>query len=290
MLENGTPGSVRGRFGKLAVLPRWPTKKMSDAERFEKELEVFRGEVETAAQFFYSWLSLHEVAKQNDGVLDFFNENALFWTTVSGSLQTSALIALGRVFDQGSRHNLDAMFVIAKRNPAIFSKAELAKRKKRLSSNAAEWIDDYLKDVYEPKPSDFRRLRRHIKKYRKIYERNYRDLRHKVFAHKEVAGGSDLGTLTGRTNVAEMQRLFVFLLKLYESLWQLLFNGRKPILRPLRYSASRIIRVPSISIGSTSVHERIAAEVEKVLLTATAARQAAAPDRGHGNLLESKEK
>ena len=23
MLENGTPGSVRGRFGQLAVLPRW---------------------------------------------------------------------------------------------------------------------------------------------------------------------------------------------------------------------------------------------------------------------------
>ena len=126
------------------------------------------------------------------------------------------------------------------------------------------------------------RLRGHIRKYRRIYETNYSDLRHKWFAHKEVAGGADLGVLTGRTSVKEMQQLFVFLIKLYEALWQLLFNGRKPVLRPPRYSASRIIRVPSISIGSTRVHERITTEVEKVLLGACAAQQVAAPAGGHG--------
>ena len=255
---------------------------MTDSEQFESELEVFRGEVETAAQYFYSWLSVHEVANQNESVVKFLNQNALFWNTVLGSLQTSAFIALGRVFDQDSNHNLDRMFAIAKRNPTIFSKADLAKRKKNLSSNASEWIDEYLQNVYEPKASDFRRLKGHIRKYRRIYETNYRDLRHKWYAHKEVAGGADLGALAGRTSVKEMERLFVFLIKLYEALWQLLFNGRKPVLRPLRYSASRIIRVPSISIGSTSVHERIITEVEKVLLGACAAQQVAAPDGGHG--------
>ena len=163
--------------------------------------------METAAQFFYSWLSVREVAKQNKSVSKFLNQNALFWSTVLGSLQTSAFIALGRVFDQSSNHNLNRMFVIAKWNPTIFSKAELAKRKKNLSSNASEWIDDFLQDVYEPTASDFRRLRGHIRKYRRIYETNYRDLRHKWFAHKEVAGGADLGVLTGRTSVKEMQLL-----------------------------------------------------------------------------------
>ena len=245
---------------------------MTDSEQFKSALEVFRGEVETAAQCFYSWLSIREVAKQNKSVFEFLNQNALFWNTVLGSLQTSAFIALGRVFNQSPNHNLDRMFVIAKRHPTIFSKAELEKRKKNLSSNASEWIDEFLQDVYEPTARDFRRLRGHITKYRKIYATNYRDLRHKWFTHKEVAGGADLEALIGRTSVKEMQQLVVFLIKLHEALWQLLFNGRKPVLRPLRYSASRIIRVPSISIGSTSVHERIITEVGKVLLGACAAQ------------------
>ena len=37
--------------------------KMTDSEQFESALEVFRCEVETAAQCFYSWLSVHEVAR-----------------------------------------------------------------------------------------------------------------------------------------------------------------------------------------------------------------------------------
>ena len=39
MLENGTPGSVRGRFGQLAVLPRWRTNQRSPV-RCEESCQI----------------------------------------------------------------------------------------------------------------------------------------------------------------------------------------------------------------------------------------------------------
>jgi hypothetical protein len=69
-------------------------------QQFARELEVFRTEAETASQFFYCYLAVHEVAKRHKRVFRMFNEHALFWNTIIGGVQTAALIAVGRVFDQ----------------------------------------------------------------------------------------------------------------------------------------------------------------------------------------------
>jgi hypothetical protein len=102
---------------------------MTPEQQFARELEVFRTEVETAAQFFYSYLAMREVAKHHKRVFRMFNEHQLFWNTLLGGVQTAALIAVGRVFDQNSTHNLDAVLGLAQRNRDIFSRASLGKRK-----------------------------------------------------------------------------------------------------------------------------------------------------------------
>jgi hypothetical protein len=80
---------------------------MTTEERnFERELELFRTECESAAQFFFGYLAIHEVAKRREAVHRLLNANALFWNTASGAMQTAAVIAIGRIFDQGSPHNL----------------------------------------------------------------------------------------------------------------------------------------------------------------------------------------
>jgi HEPN superfamily AbiU2-like protein len=89
----------------------------SPEEAFARELEIFRTEAEAAAQFFYTYLAMHEVAKRNKDVFRMFDEHAMFWKTLLGGVQTSALIALGRVFDQQSKHNIDALIRVAQRNP-----------------------------------------------------------------------------------------------------------------------------------------------------------------------------
>ena len=50
------------------------------------------------------------------------------------------------------------------------------------------------------------------------------------------------------------------------TLQELFVNGRKPVLRPVRYSAQRISRRPSTTIPSESAHERISMHAERALL------------------------
>jgi hypothetical protein len=202
-------------------------KRMPEAQ-FERELEIFRTEEEAGAQFFSAYLAVHNVAASSKSVYRLLNEAPLFWNTCLGALQTGAFIALGRVFDQKSPHNLDRLLGIAQKNPHIFSKKALGRRRQGANPNPPEWLDDFLRSVYEPTPEDFRKLRDYVKKWRTVYENNYRDIRRKVCAHKEVSDHEETHALFAKTNIGELQDLFSFLMSLYQSLWQLFFNGRKP--------------------------------------------------------------
>ena len=235
---------------------------------FANELEVFRTEADSGIQFFYSYLAVHAVAGEHKKVHRLLNKAPLFWNTALGALQTSTFIALGRVFDQNSKHNVDRLLKIAQSNMAIFSKEALAGRKRRGSGNADEWLDEYLCDVYVPNADDFRRLRRHIAKRRKIYENNYRTIRHQIFAHKVVSEQEEMQALFGKTNIRELQKILIFLRRLHEALWQLYHNGRKPTLQPARYSVKRIREQPSPQHRGRDLQERLTHEIEAFLSAA----------------------
>ena len=110
-------------------------------------------------------------------------------------------------------------------------------------------------------------------KWRRIYEKNYRDLRHKVFAHK-VADRDETVALFGKTNIRELQRMFAFLNSLYEALWELFVNGNRLVLRPLRFSVKRMRALPSPATGRWATQERITHEVTESLLAAASMAKA----------------
>jgi AbiU2 len=249
-------------------------------EIFEKELEVFRTEAEAGTQFFYAYLTVHAVAGDDSSVHRVLNTAPLFWNTALGALQTATFIALGRGFDQNSPHNIDRVLGTAQRHPEIFDKAALAKRKQGSSKVRPDWLDEYLEGAHVPKPADFRRLRTYVKEKRKIYDRSYRDLRHKVYAHKELSERAAVEALFARTNIRELERLFAFLNSFHETMWQLFFNGRKPVLRPRRYSLKRMRDLPSPAESRKDVQERIVQEAEAFLLAAArVAQPSVRPDR-----------
>jgi hypothetical protein len=240
----------------------------SPEQQFERELEIFHNEAEAASQFLFGYLAVHSVAFDRREVHRLLNTAALFWNTALHALQLSAHIALGRIFDQNSAHNVDTILRLAQRNLEIFSKEALGLRKRAASSNASEWLEDYLKTAYEPTTTDFRRLRAHVAKRRQIYEAKYRDIRHKFYAHKEVVEGAEANALFSKTSVKEIRSLAIFLQALHEALWQLFYNGHKPVLRPVRYSVKRMRDLPSPQGGRNSVQELITHEIEDFLLKA----------------------
>jgi len=237
----------------------------SPEARFEGELEVFRTEAEAAMQFFYAYLTVNAVAVGHQPVYRLLNTAPLFWNTIRGARQTAAFMALGRVFDQNSPHNLDRLLRIAQDNPSIFSQASLGARKQGGSPTPPDWLAQYVRDAYVPTPEDFRRLRDHVRKRRTVYEAKYRDLRHRLFAHKRASARADIDALFAKTNIRELQRMLAFLGSLYEALWQLFFNGRKPVLRPRRYSVKHMRHSPSPPWQTSGVQERIIHEAEQFL-------------------------
>ena len=235
---------------------------------FEQELEVFRTEVETALQFFYGFLAIHSCAADTPAVHRLLNTAPLFWNSTLGALQTSTFVVLGRIFDQSSPHNIGILLALAQDNPSIFSKAALKRRKLASAPNASSWIVGYMDTAYVPKPGDFRRLRGYVSKHRKTYLAKYQDLRHKVFAHREITDATQISALFARTNIREMQRMLLFCLSLYDALWQLFVNGRKPVLRSRRVSVDRIRKRHVPHGRSNAVHERVVEEAEAFLKAA----------------------
>jgi hypothetical protein len=100
-----------------------------------------------------------------------------------------------------------------------------------------------MQDIYIPKSNDFIRLEKHVNKYNNICK-TYSKIRHQIFAHKERLNEIFINRLYSQTNVREVQKLLIFLLRLYEALWQLFHNKQKPILRPMRYSIKSMRKEP----------------------------------------------
>ncbi len=239
---------------------------MEDRENiFRHELEVFGTEVESAIQFFYASLSISASLTDNEEALRLVNETPMFWRTIFGALQTSFFIALYRIFDQNkhSKHNIDKLLRVAQSNADIFSKEALEARKRKGSENANDWIDEYMKDAYVPTVSDFRLLRKYVNKYRKVYENRYRDIRKEIFAHKGLSKSDAVQKLFDKTNKRELEKLLLFLNRLYKCLWELFNNGKKPVLQQMKYS-DRVMRIAEIpEWQSTHVQERMLQETEK---------------------------
>lgn len=241
---------------------------MTPATLFEEELETFRTEAESAAQYLYAYLSIHETARRQKSVHALLNTAPLFWNTNLSALQLGTFIVLGRIFDQNSAHNVDRLLGVAQRNIGLFSKSALGLRKQGPSSTPPTWLNEYLSTSYVPEVADFRKLRLLVKKNRVIYEARYRDIRHKLFAHKELSDPAKIGTLFAKTNIRELQRLVTFTGSLYDAIWELYMNGRKPIVRQRRYSVRAMHQRPTPARRGSKVQERISLEVARFLVTA----------------------
>jgi AbiU2 len=244
------------------------------AAEFEHQLEAFRTDAQAAAQLVYAHLAIHAAYSDDQAVHYLIDQSGLLWRTIVGALQTSTFIVLGRIFDQGSAHNVDRLLKIAQSHPGIFSKESLGKRKQGSLQEPPEWLPAFLERAYVPKEEDFRRLRSHVRKRRKIYDDKYRELRRKVFAHKELADRGAISALFGKTSIRELERLVTFFVQLYEALQELFLNGKRPTLRPHRYSLARIRSQIASGKYGDSVQERIARETEQFLRAAVSAKQA----------------
>ena len=220
------------------------------ATPFDEELEVFRREEESAQQYFFGFLSLQLVPHANPDVLRKMNETPAFWITTRYALLMSAFMVIGRIFDPDpkSLHNIDKLLASVSNEIGSLSKAGLEQRRIAEGMNPKQ-AAAYVVDKYDLAAKDVRDMRRAVAKWRKVYEARYREIRHKIFAHKGLSR-ADADALMANTKIDEVKELLGFLHSLYISLWQLHINGREPDLAPVRF-----VMPPASGLHSNSLKE-----------------------------------
>lgn len=222
--------------------------------------------VEAAARFFYALQAIRFLSARDRSVLELLNQAPVFWRTNMGALQEATFTALGRVFDEDGRtHNVDRLLKVAQANPGIFTASALRTRKRAGAPVEPDWLDDYVANAYLPRPEDWRRLRKHVRKWRGVYATNYKNIRHRVYAHRERITLDEKAELFGRTSYEELEKLLAFLDALHEALWQLYNNGRKPVIRYRRRSIVEMLSIEAVGRRGTTAGERIARDTKQFL-------------------------
>jgi len=231
------------------------------------ELELFRREANDCVTCLYAYLTIHAVGRQNRRVHRQLNEHAVFWNATLKALQTALLIALGRVFDNGSPHNVAVLMRTMQANRAVFSRKALRIRKQPIFANDPAGLTTYMKDVAAPHRGDFRRIANQVRRWRAAYERVYKTLRDKIFAHLELTDRAQIDQLFSKTNIRELEKMTTFLTRLQDAFWETFHNGRRLAVRPTRHAVGRILERPKGAHTVKSIHEEVVGHTRQVLLS-----------------------
>lgn len=204
-----------------------PLERLAIEKEFKEHLDMFTSEVESVNQFYYASMAIqhaYSVDLEIRGILDEFR---LVTLTMLGSLQTSLLVTLGRIFDDESKYSIHKLIQFMREHPWMFSTDALRARKLRIAhpSPVDTWIDTI--DSYPCTNEVFPELSRLVRPHRKMYESKLSHIRDKWVAHREF-NGFQANQMFGQTQLEEVENALGFLLGFGLGIWQWYHNGHKP--------------------------------------------------------------
>ncbi|MEQ1596902.1 MAG: transposase [Casimicrobium sp.] len=236
--------------------------------RFESQLESLRNEANLIAGYVYAELAINFRAGKSRKLLQRLNETPMFWKYVAAGFQTSAYIAISRVFDDKSRYAIKELVKAFDRDLELFQRESLAARKWSGAGEKPEWLDNYLDEAYYPTKADVQKIALRINRFKDIYEESIAGVRNNYFAHRHTTGRVDVRELFGKTKIADICRLAIFLLDLHDVLQELYVNGRAPVFPRMRTSLDLLfssLEKRRKSGANIRAHERVAYEVDKLM-------------------------
>lgn len=232
---------------------------MSPDEKFVKALSTFERQVGEATQYWFAASTVNEVSKQDKDVFAAFQATPTFWLTVRGGLEQQAIVALGRIFGQRAANpvNIDSLReLVYDGRRTVFSKAAFAARGKE---------PHLVERFHEAAHDDFKRMSVFIKKYRKLYEQQFADIRNQYVAHTDDLSDAQLSAMFEKTRIRDFERMLEFLNRLHEALWDWYHNGRRPTFRVRRSSVRAMVSDRVERLGMRATPEHIVQQTRKVL-------------------------
>ncbi|RLL50988.1 hypothetical protein D8Y20_10275 [Mariprofundus sp. EBB-1] len=198
-------------------------------------IDNLRRETETTLRMLYALKQFRLfVSRQND--VNKINENPDFWKIFEVSVRTNLFIGIRRLYE-GKNGTFNFQQVIRKclENMDDFSAESLRCRKIAGSSNANEWIDSFMENVYEPNNDDFKNLAIIVRKRSKRMKGIYSDAASKIYAHAIHLDYSSIAEITDQLSFDEMETALESIWHCYNQIWRMYENGERPAFEVLKY-------------------------------------------------------
>jgi hypothetical protein len=193
-------------------------------------LNTLRNETETTIRVLFALQAFNELLRDKTNV-NKVNENVYFWLIFESSLNTKLLIGIRRLFENKSgTFNFQKFIDLCKKDIFKFSKASFEKRRiEEAGAARPEWLDDYLKTVYTPTKEDFNELSKLVRNCSKKMKGVYSDAASTIFAHAVHTDTTVIQNMLSKIRFDEMEVALNALWHVYEQVWQMYHNGRKPL-------------------------------------------------------------
>lgn len=240
--------------------------RISNSEiEFEKRLNVLFSDSRACAVFLYTELTIHQLAATNNKTFERINGHSAFWNGILGALQSSAFVALGRIYDHNSRSNSALQLLrFAEKHIGIFGRSFIERRQIR-SGMAKDDAKVYASEAYELQRDGLASLRTEFDTKRQFYVEHIQPIRHNVIAHAGLLTNEVRDELFSKLLVRELESVAVFPLRLYETFFKLYHDGQEPQLEDVPTSIVEILKGGAGASTSTLEHQHVAATVENFL-------------------------
>lgn len=196
-------------------------------EDFERRLEMFGREVAESNRSYYAFLTIHHEYATRPKLKEACDSAWTFMVSVLGALQTTLVIALGRIFDDDKRaeSSVRNLLGFAKRHREVFTSQTLRSRASTIAYVSIR-LEANLIGYREPEVSEFRDIERLLKPHAQAYFDKLRPIRHQWLAHREI-GAPDAKRLFGGTNLAEIEAMLHFLTEVHDALRRMYMEGAR---------------------------------------------------------------
>lgn len=214
---------------------------MNDIEELHR---LFEREVTTATVTFFAWKSINAVASNDPAIHAAMNDQARSWNAITHSLQTTALVTIGRIFDT-DHGALSVHSLLNKCMTSIeqFGPDYLRRRKVRASNGSPPpWMEEYVVAAQFPTKEDFRALKRDAKNFQRKYEDIYKPIRNQVLAHSDLGVVGNPQVLFAKTRVSDIENTLKFLQQLCQVVFEYLYNGRRTKLTDFTFTEEEKVR------------------------------------------------
>lgn len=221
---------------------------------FETRLKAFEGHARSCATLAYTEFALHFFAGSDFAVRDRLNRHPAFWNALLAGLQSSAFVALGRIFDKRSdTYSGIALLDFSEKYRGIFSRRTFEARQVRIGLGLDVAKVSAAK-AFELRPGGLADLRQQFEAKQRVFEDKVAPIRHEVYAHAGKLTFEDREAMFTGLPLRALEDLVVFPLRVERAMFQLYHNGAEPILDPAPSLITEVIKSPPARGASSWEH------------------------------------